>query len=440
MAINWDRLTPQQRQRRVARLVKKPGTRSKIPTRYLPREYRRQREMNERLAQPVVEGSRMTNREAARERNATVDLRYGPLDHQLQQQLQQSQRVQQAIPQWYDQYRQLASAAQAGSQQGYQAATQQFQQMQAATGQPQGQAEIAAMNQQAQALGGVADPQAAQVAAQAAQVRAGMAGSLGGVVAAQGAGQNAYAHNLLANTGRHQIESLLSELQQDRDIRDDQAQLGREKGAYRTQVDRQIRDREQRSVLERAAFNLDVANTRADNERADRQLRQQQRDSRRREQREAGQVNQYGYTDREWRRMSTAERQAVIRESRASGRGGSGSGSGSGGGRQPAPRQEPRSSLTQRTAIVDRTEFVKKYMADHNIPNTREGRIQMVNRLRRTHRGMFANPAQEKALSAALDLAMMGRIGSENLKYWRNRGVFITSTGGYWGGGNRGAR
>lgn len=431
----WDRMTPEQRQRRVQQLITNPNTRASIPSRYLPAAQRRQREMNQQLDRPVVEGSQLTNRMAGREAENAASVRYGPLEQQLNTQLQRSQQVQQAIPQWYEQYRQLIGTAQEGIRQGFQAAQQQQQALQAGAGQVAGQGAIDQVNQQIQQLGGQVDPQNQQIAANAAAVRAGMAGNIGAVTAAQAANQNAYAQNLSANTPRHQIDSIMQELGREREIQADRGQLARERGAYRQTQRQGIRDREQRSVLERAAFNLDVANTAADNARADEQLDVSQRSQRRQEQQQelSGPGAKYGYTATQWRRMSTQERQRVIREFQASrGRGQGGTGQ---------PRQEPVSSLNPRRTINSRVDFVRQYARDNNLSlSDRNQRARLVAALRRTHRGFFDNGGNERMLSAALDLAQTGKISNENLRFLRRQGVYVTSTGDYWGGGNRGGR
>lgn len=432
----WDRMTPAQRQKRVQELIGNPNTRASIPTKYLPAAQRRQREENARLDRPVMEGDPTTNRELARERNASADLRYGPLEQQLNQQLQRSQGVQQAIPQWYEQYRQLIGAANQGAQAGYAAAQQQLQQVMQGTGQVPGQEAQAAnsLNAEIQRLGGTPSPQNTQVAAQAAGVRSAATGNQLGVLISQGANANAYNQNLGANTGRHQIDALLRERLLENEVRGDQGQLARERGAYGVTQDQAIRDRIQKGILERQAFGLDVAQAedqasdrRADNARDERRIRSQERQQQQ-------SVNQYGYSNREWQRMSTQERQRVIRDFKRSG---GSSGRGSGG----APRNEPAASLTPRRVINNRSETVRKYMRDNNLP-VRNGtdRARLVAALRQTHGGYFATPDEEYLLRAAIDLATGGKIQRPTLRFLRRQGVYIKSDGSYWGSANTGSR
>lgn len=424
MAPKPNKYTPQ----RVARLVKNPGTRASVPTKYLPAQYRRQRELNQRLDSPVTPGSSLTNRQAARERNATVDQRYGPLESQLGQKLQQSQRVQQAIPQWYDQYRQLLNAAQQGAQQGYAAANQQMQALQAGAGQQLASPQIAAQNAQIASLGGIEDPAQAQIAAQAASQRAAMAGNLGGVIAAQGANQNAYGANLTANTGRHQVESLLAELQNDSNIRGDQAQLGREKGSYAVTTDQGIRDRERKSVLENAAFNLDVANTNADNARADAQLRTTQRRDAANTQRQDETPNQYGYTAKQWRQMTTAQRQQVIRDSRSSGRG---NGGGSGGGSSTSPPGVKPATPAARQRANSQIQYAltqARRMKSGKFSRSQAGQTLLTGRPGRDGQPGI-NKVDQLWASVALDIAYDGHLSRNNQRKLQSLGYSVRDLG-----------
>ena len=51
----------------------------------------------------------------------------------------------------------------------------------------------------------------------------------------------------------------------------------------------------------------------------------------------------------------------------------------------------------------------------------------------------FDRRDQELLLSAALDLQYDGRISRNNLRAVRDLGIFVTSKGAYWAGGNRGS-
>lgn len=424
-------------QTQLRRLEKNPGERSKIPTNLLSPDYKAKRVENTRLNAPVTPGSSYTNRQAAQERNRTVDQRYGPA-------LQQSTAQQAAIPGYYDQMRTVMQAAEAARQQGFAQANQQFQALQAGTGAAQGQQAQQAYQAQTAALGGQTDPALAQQAANAAGIRQANAGSLGGVFAAQGANAGSYAASQYANTGKSQLEDLQKEL-------DTERKLKLEKGAFAAETDRSIVDRERKTLMENKAFDLTAADKAIDNQTQQQQLDLQRRGqdktaasqaaarraaARARGEKMAGPGGTY--TAKEWREMSPAQRTKAAadyaRETRAprSGRGGG----------QGAPRQEPASSIGVRRGINARTETVRKYMRDNNIP-VRPGdgaaRARLVAALRQTHPGYFANPNEEYSLRAAIDLATGGAIQRPTVRYLRRQGVYVTTKGDYYGAGNRGS-
>lgn len=96
-----------------------------------------------------------------------------------------------------------------------------------------------------------------------------------------------------------------------------------------------------------------------------------------------------------------------------------------------APRAEPPSSLAPRRRIgVIQTDLRQRGY------KTRE---EAKRALRQQAPHLFT-PEQELLLSAALDLEFNpnGRISANNLRKLRSIGVFVTSTGAYWRGGNRG--
>jgi hypothetical protein len=437
-------MAPKYNAQELARRQKDPGLRSKLPSKYLTPAQRAQREQNARLNAPVTPGSSYTNRMAAKESQAQVQQKYGQADQQLTEQLQRSQGVQSQIPAWYDQYRQTLQAQQQGQAQGYAQAAQQYQALQAGiqSQAAQGQQQVGDLQAEIQNLGGAADLGATQVAANAAAQRGAYAGNLGQVVAAQGANNAAYGAAQVGASGKSQLESLMSELDEERKVRSSQQTLAQEKGAFDLSNRQAITDRERKALLENKAFGLEAANTLQDNQNTADQIKQTARDkaAQRREQAKARGEKMAGpggtYTAKEWREMSPEQRtQATARYNRETKPAGSrGAGGGAG-----APRQEPASSIGVRRGINARTETVRKYMRDNNIP-VRNGtdRARLVAALRQTHAGYFANPNEEKSLSAAIDLATGGKIQNATLRYLRKQGIYVTSTGGYWGGGNRG--
>src|SRR6185312_5402866 len=115
----------------LARRLKDPGLRSKLPDKYLSPAQRAQRKQNAYNNAPVTPGSSYTNRQAGVETQAATQQKYGDADLALNQQLQRSQGVQSQIPGWYQQYRDVLNAANQGQAAGYAAAAQQYQALQA---------------------------------------------------------------------------------------------------------------------------------------------------------------------------------------------------------------------------------------------------------------------------------------------------------------------
>lgn len=101
--------TPQ----RVAKLVRNPGDRAKVPTRLLPEKYRKIREMNARLNAPVTAGSSMTNRDLSHLTSDAVTQRYGQRDLAETKALADQRAMNNAQQGWYAEYvKQLQAHAQ----------------------------------------------------------------------------------------------------------------------------------------------------------------------------------------------------------------------------------------------------------------------------------------------------------------------------------------
>jgi hypothetical protein len=248
-------------------------------------------------------------------------------------------------------------ARQAGVQQGIQA----YSQLQAGTAAPTAQANQAVQSygQEATALGGVADPAAQQRAAQAAQIRGAATGDLGSVLAAQNAAQTSYGASQYANTGQSQLEALQKEL-------GNMQELNLAKGQFATQTDADILGRERKTLLENKAFDLNVANTAADNQlagekfTADQTYRQQQLQTQRQNQAEQSAGPGGTYTKSEWAKMTPAQRTKAWADYRK--QTGVGSGSRNGNGAKPATpaqRNEANSKIAQART------WANQYAAQH---------------------------------------------------------------------------
>jgi hypothetical protein len=350
MARDYSKLT----QAQILKLAQDPGNRSKIPTRYLPTQYKSVRVENARRAAPITPGSSYTVGQAEKERNATVDQKYGAA-------IRESQGVQKAIPQWYDNFRQQMQIAQQARQAGADEAVRAYSTLQAGTAAPTAQANQAVQSygQEAAALGQVADPAAQARAAQAAQIRGAATGDLGSVLAAQNAAQTSYGASQYANTGQSQLEALQKEL-------GNMQELNLSKGQFATQTDADILGRERKSVLENQAFGLQVADKTADNARADaaaqdtKTYRQQQLQTQRQNQAEQSAGPGGTYTKSEWAKMTPAARTKAWADYRK--QTGVGNGSRNGNGAKPAT---PAQRNTANTQITRARNWAQQYHDQH---------------------------------------------------------------------------
>lgn len=421
---------------RYGEMAKDPNRRADVPSRYLSAEHRRQREMNARLNAPVGAGTDVTNRDVAREARVDANVRYGQAEQDLRMlQARQSAR-QQVVPQYMDLYRQQLAQAQQRTQMAYQAAQQQM----AGLGQALGQG-----------APGLSHPESALREQQAAAVRQQGAGSLAALSAAQGANTDARFNSDIANVGLRLVEELTREAGRGRELDEKGQQLAREKGEFTSSQRSKLTESYRKSGLENLVFAADqtqaAAKLQADKQKSD------------------SQVNQWGYTAAEWRSKSESERQAIIRRQKkdsrapkgprepkygydadewdsmsvserrqakkkweAGGEDGSGSKSGK-------PGKEPGSSLGARRNLLDRSALIKSIARKNGLKD----REALKRATRRSRKGWYSPGIEQLKTAAALDLAYGNRINRGTLAALRDRGVFVTSTGEYWGGGNRNA-
>ena len=223
----------------LARALKDPGLRSKLPDNLLTPDLREGRRLN----QPVLPGSSLTNREVEKQVGASTDLQFGPNAVPLQQ-----QRNRDTLD-WYAQYqRDLQQHAQnvAGIARD---ATNQVGQLQ------QGMNTVAAQStadrQQAEAQNAAvtgAKPADVQGTAQnAAQVRAQMLGALGAGEAGRGAARSSYADTLANVVAPGQkLQAAAAGQTAEKNLRD-------QINSYKTAKTGEIVDSERKSLLSAAA-------------------------------------------------------------------------------------------------------------------------------------------------------------------------------------------
>ena len=225
-------------------LVKKyqsdPGLRSKYLKggleKYLTPAQKKTRAVNVRLNAPIAPGSSTTERDLAHEAQAATTVRYGPQDRAIAQQLGVAQQTQQNTGTFYDQYRQ-ALQQHAQNVQLYQTGAQQALANTAAGITGLGNAEAVQLQTQANqaaAQQGIAPAGDLSALANAAMAtRQGVMGSFQGQQALTGAATNTYADtqaNVVAPGQK--LSALAQAAGRTRDIRQKQADLATEKGAY----------------------------------------------------------------------------------------------------------------------------------------------------------------------------------------------------------------
>jgi hypothetical protein len=310
------KMDPAARAKRIAQLASNPGTRSAIPTKYLPAQYRGKRELNDRLNAPVVQGSSLTNREVAHQARTAADVQYGGALTAQQQTVAQQQQLGKDMAGWFDEYRKGLQQSQANTQQIGDNTTSKIGQLAGAFSAPN-TAGFSAEN--------------ADDATKAAAVRKAILSNSGAVATAQSGAANQYANtlaNVVAPTQKLQARSeQAGKVQQALEAL---TGLNKEKGQYEQQQRGSIASDEAKNVLAAQTLGLDTAKTKAQIALQTAQTGETARHNKasekntrtaaeRQAQAEAGKVNSYGYTNAAWAAMSTEERRKVIKESKSSG-------------------------------------------------------------------------------------------------------------------------
>jgi hypothetical protein len=235
---------------------------------------RRRQDRRAMLDRPVTQGP-VDGREAMQEARQAAGLKYGSADRMLGREIKGSVGQHRQIDRAYNLYGQKLGAIAAqtmGAYQNFQNAA--YQQANQDTAQVQ--------------QGAVPGSELSQQTQNAAAVRNANTVNFGGMIGAQGASQTAYQNDQrrigeLERLGAHGKEkSYRRELKgQRRDIR-------KEKGQYRSEVLRQIRDDERKWTLEQVAFEIDkyqaaqdAANDRRDDKRAKAEEKRDRKEARR---------------------------------------------------------------------------------------------------------------------------------------------------------------
>lgn len=437
----WSQLSRAEKHARARRLAANPGTRASIPTEYLrgfagADKLRAQRAQNARLDTPFVPGGTLTNRDAARERTAATGLKYGSAERQITGQIADSQRFEtQQLPGWFADYQRILGEARKQAEQNTALAVGQVGQLggdlAAASTLKQGEINNA-MTADAAARGATYDAKtASDVAERASAARRALTSGFGAMLATQGAADRQRLIDAVPISQMRLGEEQATERGRRRKLTDEQLALAREKGDFGVNFMSDLRDKETKGALERAVFGAETeqktaqAQRDAAKDKADIDIRR-------------GVDPVTGKPIRKPKTASERKTEADLAFFREHGyypptgppkKGKTGAGG--------KPNKEPASSLNVRRSVLDRADgFLPRYARDRKMELNQSNRPKIVAELRRTHPGYF-NGVQEIILSAALDRAILGRITSANLRRLRSRGVYVTSSGEYWGGGNR---
>lgn len=414
--------TPAARRARMERLARDPRTRAAVPTEFLSAKHRRVRALNARLNAPVTAGSEMREVDLARQANAETDAKYREPTRLVREEEANAAGRLKAAPTYFEQYKATLDAARARLDQEREAT------LAAAGGRVSAAADPTqaqqAVQQGAQQFG--YDPaQATQAAAAGAATRGALAGSARDVLAAQFAGRGGVLDEARTTGVESRRAKALAEAAAALGkVQTDRRELAKERGEYNISARDKGRSAERQSVLERIALQIkdadsqrDARTAKADREMSAEEKRKEREAEAREKKRDRDLEKSEGQKDRE----AAAERDAA---------------KGSKQDKPGAPRQEPTFSLQARNLILARARTISKLMRDQKI--TTRGEFKGATKSSR--KGWYS-PEEQPLTAAALDLVFNRnkQIASPNLHVLRDMGIYITTKGQYWAGGNRGS-
>jgi hypothetical protein len=237
---------------RIARLLANPGTRHLLADRFLTPAQQSTRSVNTRLAQPVVPGSDITNRDLAKQRNEAAALKYGGAEAQAGRDIASRQAAVGQTAGFFDNYLAELRAHEANQAQinaQSQAATQGLAGSIQGLGTQAGQV-VAQGNQSLQAATGMAPASVTQDASNASMLRQALTASFGAMLAGQGANASGYADTLAHVVGPGQKLQGLTRAQGDvTKAQQTRSDLAKEKGAFEQQFEDEFRTNESKNVL-----------------------------------------------------------------------------------------------------------------------------------------------------------------------------------------------
>lgn len=255
---------------------------------------------HQRNSAPIVPGSSINNKTLGQQSAAAVTEKYGPADAATRTAVGQAAQHETDIGSWYDAYlKELATHQQnvAGIQQQAQNSVNGLATIQGPAGaQPQ-------------------DPGNQDVAAKAQAIREALLGAMKGGLIGEGRAASTYADTLAHVVGPGQkLTAKTKAADATKTARDQLTELGREKGAYRTDFEDTARQNETKNVLAGQALGLDKYKVDTSAGTAAANTRERRRHDRATETASTAKgygpgrpgLNKFGYTADEWAALSPA--------------------------------------------------------------------------------------------------------------------------------------
>lgn len=286
---------------RIQKLAANPGTRAALADKYLNPTQLKQRQLNQRLNAPVVDGSSLTNRELAHQRDAAVNVEYAPTEQVLNTKLGQSKQLTKDTAGWYQEFQNQVNklkgdVASSNAQQNTANAN-----LVGAVGQLGSQTAVGD--------GGVRSD-----ADKASAVRQALSGSFGAMMAAKGSNQADYAANLADVVAPGQKLSALNQsAKATGSVQDQLAALAREKGAFGSKFMSDTVAGEAKNVLANKALGLDISKAATQAE----QNSPAGKGAAAAATSEATTASKYGYSVHDWRTLGPDGRSKVIKASKS---------------------------------------------------------------------------------------------------------------------------
>lgn len=156
--------------------------------------------------------------------------------------------------------------------------------------------------------------------AKAADVRNALQQAFAEALRQQGITFNAAKEDQKGVAAASQLTARLAEDEFTKRVREDQRDLALDKGAFKTKTRADLMDENWRQELEASAFNLDRDQALADIAGDAAERRDRRRENRSDRNAKLDEVNQYGYTNRDWARMTPEQRRQAYKEWQAAGR------------------------------------------------------------------------------------------------------------------------